>query len=60
MKNFILSYLVLFGICQIAKAQKDSYLWLEEVNGEKALDFAKKQNEATFSTLSKEAGVAIK
>lgn len=31
--------------------EEDPYLWLEEVQGEKALAFAKQQNEATFKVL---------
>lgn len=54
MKKIILSYLTLVLSSLMALAQDDPYLWLEEVNGEKALEFAKKQSEATFSTLSKE------
>ncbi len=35
-------------------AQDDPYLWLEDVEGEKALEFVKAQNKATLDKLSKE------
>jgi prolyl oligopeptidase len=49
MKKYILLLLALISISQIIKAQDDKYLWLEEVDGKKALQFVEKQNNATIS-----------
>ncbi|PQJ81470.1 prolyl oligopeptidase family serine peptidase [Polaribacter glomeratus] len=54
MKNYILILVALLGITQITQAQEDNYLWLEEVDGEKALEFVKNQNKATVEKLSAE------
>ncbi|MDP5232046.1 MAG: prolyl oligopeptidase family serine peptidase [Cellulophaga sp.] len=54
MKNYILLLLTLLSIIQGIKAQEDNYLWLEEVDGEKALKFVEKQNKATLAELSAE------
>jgi prolyl oligopeptidase len=54
MKKYILLIVVLLGINHIIKAQEDKYLWLEEVDGKKALQFVEKQNNATVSELSTE------
>ena len=35
-------------------AQEDPYLWLEEVDGKRALDFVEKQNKATLEVLTKQ------
>lgn len=37
---------------------EDPYLWLEEVEGKKALDWAKERNEETFAVLKKDARFA--
>ena len=54
MKNYTLLFLALFGICQIIQAQEDKYQWLEEVDGQKALEFVDAQNKATVEELSAE------
>lgn len=54
MKKITLIFLVVFGISQIIIAQQDQYLWLEEVDGQKALEFVNSQNEATVKELSAE------
>ncbi len=54
MKKYTLFVVALFGICQIIQAQEDKYQWLEEVDGEKALEFVNAQNKASFETLSAE------
>lgn len=45
---------VLIGIVQPTQAQQDKYLWLEEVDGKEALEFAEAQNKITLEKLSKE------
>jgi prolyl oligopeptidase len=54
MKKYILIILSLVGLIQISQAQEDNYLWLEQVDGEKALQFVEKQNNATVSELGTE------
>ena len=54
MKNYTLLFLALFGISQIITAQEDKYQWLEEVDGEKALEFVNAQNDVTLEELSAE------
>lgn len=54
MKKIILLVLTLLGISQYTTAQEDKYLWLEEVDGKKALEFVEKQNKATVAELSAE------
>lgn len=54
MKNYTLLFLALFGISQIIQAQEDKYQWLEEVDGQKALEFVDAQNKATVEELSAE------
>lgn len=44
--------LVLFVTTQISMAQEDPYLWLEEVDGKKALEFVDTQNKNTIEALS--------
>ncbi len=36
------------------KAQEDKYLWLEDIDGEKSMEFVKAENKATLDELSKE------
>ncbi len=38
----------------MTQAQEDKYLWLEEIDGPKALEFVEKQNKATVEELSAE------
>lgn len=54
MKKYTLLFLALLGINQIIQAQEDKYQWLEEVDGQKALEFVNSQNEATIEKLSSE------
>ncbi len=54
MKRNILVLLTLFGISLLSQAQEDTYLWLEEVDGEKALEFVQSQSKVTFDKLSAE------
>lgn len=54
MKKITLIIVTLLGISQYTTAQEDNYLWLEEVDGEKALEFVETQNKATLSELTAE------
>ena len=54
MAKYTLLLLAIFGINNTVNAQEDKYLWLEEVDGEKALEFVNKQNKATIEQLSAE------
>ncbi len=54
MKKYILLIVTVISISQIIQAQEDNYLWLEEVDGQKALEFVEKQNKATVTELSAE------
>lgn len=54
MKKYTLLLLALFGIVLITQAQEDKYLWLEEVDGQKALEFVNAQNKTTVEELSAE------
>lgn len=54
MKKNTLLLLALFGIVLITQAQEDKYLWLEEVDGQKALEFVNAQNKTTVAELSAE------
>jgi len=54
MKKYTLLLLALFGIVLITQAQEDKYLWLEEVDGQKALEFVNAQNKTTVAELSAE------
>lgn len=46
--------LALFGISRTIQAQQDKYQWLEDIDGEKSLEFVNAQNRATLEKLSKE------
>jgi len=52
MKKNNLLLLALLACSQLLKAQDDPYLWLEEINGKKALEFVEQQNKITFDKLS--------
>ncbi|TYA55281.1 prolyl oligopeptidase family protein [Formosa maritima] len=52
MNQHMLLLITILGISQISQAQEDPYLWLEEVDGEAALEYVEAQNEATFEILS--------
>jgi len=54
LKKYTLLVVALFGIFQIIQAQEDKYLWLENIDGEKALEFVESQNKATIEELSNE------
>lgn len=54
MKKTLLVLLTLLGISQFTSAQEDNCLWLEEVDGKKALRFVETQNKATLSELTAE------
>jgi len=54
MKNYTLLFLVLFRLSQTIQAQEDKYLWLEEVDGQRALEFVNAQNKTTVEELSAE------
>jgi prolyl oligopeptidase len=54
MKVQTLILLALIGMVLPIQAQNDKYLWLEEVDGKKALEFVEKQNKATLAELSAE------
>lgn len=54
MKFYSILFLALFAITHMTKAQEDKYLWLEEVDGEKALEFVKSQSDATLEKLKAE------
>lgn len=54
MRQLKLSILFVLGLSQGIQAQNDKYLWLEEVDGKKALEFVEKQNKATLAELSAE------
>ena len=47
----ILSFLWPFFL--VGQEQKDPYLWLEEIEGEKALEWVKAKNNATVEVLTK-------
>jgi len=54
MKKYTLIILALLGLSQISQAQEDPYLWLEDVDGKKALQFVEQQNKVTVAALSAE------
>ena len=54
MTKYALLLLVLIGMVITVQAQQDKYLWLEEVDGKEALEFAEAQNKVTHEKLSKE------
>ena len=54
MKKYILLLLVLLGINQFIQAQEDKYIWLEEIDSEKSLEFVDSLNKATVEKLSAE------
>jgi len=54
MKTTVTFLLALLGICQMIRAQEDKYLWLEEIDGKKALEFVENQNKLTLEKLSRE------
>ncbi len=54
-KLFASLFLSLFIVANAtAQAADDSYLWLEDVEGKKALEFVDQKNKTTFEVLSKE------
>ncbi|MEO7978988.1 prolyl oligopeptidase family serine peptidase, partial [Flavobacterium sp.] len=55
MKKSIIAFLFLFTNIYNMTAQDDPYLWLEEVDGKKALDFVEKENKATLEVLTNQS-----
>ena len=59
--SFLIAALNLLGTHNSSLAQTaaaDPYLWLEEVTGEKALDFVKQNNQITLKELQNKAQFA--
>lgn len=54
LKKYNLTAAALFCILLTTQAQEDKYLWLEEIDGEKALEYVETQNKITFEELSKQ------
>ncbi len=54
MKKYNLLAAALFAILLTTQAQEDKYLWLEEIDGEKSLEYVEAQNKVTFEELSKQ------
>jgi prolyl oligopeptidase len=54
MKKYNLLAAALFAILLTTQAQEDKYLWLEEIDGEKSLEYVEAQNKITFEELSKQ------
>ncbi len=54
MIKFTFLFIALQMIHLTANSQEDKYLWLEDVDGKKALEFAEAQNKIAFEKLSKE------
>ncbi len=55
MKLLKLMPVLMITITQTLFAQsEDPYMWLEDIDGEKSMDFVKAHNEATFNVLSKQ------
>src|ERR1035438_377582 len=53
MKKYLILCFTVFALISSIHAQvEDPYLWLEEVDGQKALEFVNKQNKITFDKLS--------
>ena len=55
MKRTLL-FLLLAAMTQITFAQDDPYLWLEEVDAQKSLDWVEKWNESTLKVLTSQPG----
>ena len=54
MTKLFLSILLMTAITQKSIAQEDPYLWLEEVDGKKAMEFVNEQNKKTFDKISQQ------
>jgi prolyl oligopeptidase len=54
MRKYLIILLALVSSSLHLRAQEDKYLWLEEVDGAKALEFVNAQNKASIAILSKE------
>ncbi|WP_113922731.1 prolyl oligopeptidase family serine peptidase [Cognataquiflexum aquatile] len=52
MKKFFMLSMLISAICFGSNAQEDPYKWLEEVEGDRALEFVKKQNMITEGRLA--------
>ncbi|WP_395062042.1 prolyl oligopeptidase family protein [Flavobacterium sp.] len=54
MKKSIIAFTFLFFNLYTMTAQEDPYLWLEDVDGKKALEFVEAQNKTTLDVLTKQ------
>ncbi|WP_276391739.1 prolyl oligopeptidase family serine peptidase [Eudoraea chungangensis] len=54
MKKYVVLFAAAVGVTFGSQAQEDDYLWLEEVDSPKALEFVESQSENTLETLKKE------
>ncbi|MCH2032248.1 MAG: prolyl oligopeptidase family serine peptidase [Tenacibaculum sp.] len=52
MKRIFLCLVAMMGISNYGNAQEDKYLWLEEVDGKKALEFVNEQSKKTEAKLT--------
>jgi prolyl oligopeptidase len=55
MTKLFLSIILMTSITQKSIAQEDPYLWLEEVEGKKAMDFVIDQNKKTYEKFSQDS-----
>lgn len=53
MKNILILSLAFCALCIAGNAQDDPYLWLEEIESTKSLEFVNAQNKLTFERLDK-------
>ena len=53
-KKLILFLSILTGSLMVKAQSEDPYLWLEEVDGKKALEFVDQQNKSTFDKISQQ------
>ena len=54
MKKYVVLFAAVIGVTLGSQAQEDDYLWLEEVDSPKALEFVESQSKNTLETLKKE------
>ncbi len=52
MKKYIVLVITVICVSQICLAQEDNYLWLEEIDGEIALQSVAQPNKATVAAMS--------
>ena len=53
-KIILMSALLSTGLFQLKAQEEDAYLWLEEVDGKKAIEWVEQQNKKTIDKLSQE------